>query len=223
MNWRLHWSIITPDPNSTDPQSGVGDYVHASCEDAYRFIDQHFHNLLGAPPMSWVAESEDGISHRLAFCGAGWKPLVLVEPEAPMGTPFPPSMLEQVKEFHRAFNIAIDQQVDQPLLNLRMRLVNEEADELSEAAILLDMAASGDSIAGLKTAKAHFMKELCDLLYVALGTGIAFGMPLEKAFQAVHASNMSKLGVDGRPIMRDDGKVLKGHNYHEAYLLDLTY
>ena len=54
---------------------------------------------------------------------------------------------------------------------------------------------------------------LTDILYVVYGTGHSYGIDLDECFQEVHSSNMSKLGEDGKPIRRDDGKILKGPNY----------
>ena len=54
---------------------------------------------------------------------------------------------------------------------------------------------------------------LTDILYVTYGAGHAFGVDLDKCFEEVQRSNMSKLGEDGKPIYRDDGKVMKGENY----------
>ena len=61
-------------------------------------------------------------------------------------------------------------------------------------------------------------KELADLLYVTYGTIVSFGLQqyMEDVFDEVHASNMSKLGRDGKPIHRDDGKALKGPDYFKA-------
>jgi predicted HAD superfamily Cof-like phosphohydrolase len=59
---------------------------------------------------------------------------------------------------------------------------------------------------------------LTDILYVTYGAGHAFGINLDKCFQEVHRSNMSKLGEDGKPIYRSDGKVLKGPNFFEPNL-----
>lgn len=56
-------------------------------------------------------------------------------------------------------------------------------------------------------------KELADLLYVVYDAAAAFGLDIDKVFAEVHSSNMSKLGSDGKPIYREDGKVLKGPNY----------
>jgi predicted HAD superfamily Cof-like phosphohydrolase len=73
----------------------------------------------------------------------------------------------------------------------------------------------------LNTAKvqgnlADITKELCDILVVTYGFLVALGVDADKAFAEVHASNMSKLGEDGKPIYREDGKVLKGPNYRKA-------
>lgn len=62
----------------------------------------------------------------------------------------------------------------------------------------------------------NLAKELCDLEYVMLGAGHAFGVDLDAVFDEVQASNMSKLGADGKPIYREDGKVLKGPDYFKA-------
>ena len=59
---------------------------------------------------------------------------------------------------------------------------------------------------------------LTDILYVTYGAGHAFGINLDECFKEVQKSNMSKLGEDGKPIYRDDGKVLKGPNYFEPDL-----
>lgn len=59
------------------------------------------------------------------------------------------------------------------------------------------------------------LKELCDLIWVAIGVGLSCGYRLEDAFKELHRSNMSKL-VDGKLLKRDDGKVLKGPNYSPA-------
>ena len=64
-------------------------------------------------------------------------------------------------------------------------------------------------------------KELVDLLYVVYGAAVAFGLPIDEAYDRVHASNMSKLDDNGKPIFREDGKVLKGPNYKQADLFDL--
>jgi NTP pyrophosphatase (non-canonical NTP hydrolase) len=68
----------------------------------------------------------------------------------------------------------------------------------------------------------NMLKELCDLVYVVLGYCATFGLDFDTAFNRVHASNMSKLGDDGKPVCREDGKVLKSKNYKPADLSDLV-
>ncbi len=97
--------------------------------------------------------------------------------------------------------------VDKRLINLRMVLIAEEAGELG--AEFLDLLESNDNPPKLR----NLAKELTDLLYVVYGAGQAFGIDLDKCFEEVHNSNLSKLGNDGRPVYRDDGKVVKGPNY----------
>jgi predicted HAD superfamily Cof-like phosphohydrolase len=64
---------------------------------------------------------------------------------------------------------------------------------------------------------------LTDLLYVVYGAGHAYGIDLDKCFDEVHRSNMSKLGLDGKPIYRGDGKVLKGPNFFQPDLNNIIY
>ncbi len=82
---------------------------------------------------------------------------------------------------------------------LRYDLIREELLELREALDNKDIVGVADA--------------LTDILYVTYGAGHAFGINLDKCFAEVQRSNMSKLGEDGRPIYRDDGKVLKGPKY----------
>jgi len=82
---------------------------------------------------------------------------------------------------------------------LRIELIEEELDELKVAIENRDMVEIADA--------------LTDILYVVYGAGHAFGIDLDACFDEVHASNMSKLGEDGRAIRREDGKVLKGPHF----------
>jgi len=88
---------------------------------------------------------------------------------------------------------------------LRISLIKEELDELKEAM---------DSKNLLEVADA-----LTDLLYVTYGAGHAFGIDLDKCFEEVQNSNMSKLGEDGKPIYNEFGKVMKGPNYFKPNLI----
>lgn len=87
---------------------------------------------------------------------------------------------------------------------LRVDLIEEELEELKTALANEDQVEVADA--------------LTDLLYVVYGAGHAFGLDLDMCFAEVHASNMSKLGDDGRPIYREDGKVLKGPRYFKPDL-----
>ena len=140
-----------------------------------------------------------------------------------------------VQEFHDAFGA-------EKSIDLRMRLIEEEFVELIEA------FAIDNSIETIESLE-NILKEACDLTYVIAGTELTLlnsGLGLTKpflmsmyqpvgevikiigvekfneAFMRVHQSNMSKLGDDGQPVRREDGKVLKGPNYKPPVLTDLV-
>jgi len=73
-----------------------------------------------------------------------------------------------------------------------------------------------------KIVKTRLLKELADLQYVLSGTAVALGLPLDIAFNRVHKSNMSKLNFDGKPLVRSDGKILKGPDYIPPVMDDLV-
>ena len=93
---------------------------------------------------------------------------------------------------------------DRDTQDLRVDLIAEELEELEIALANKDIIEVGDA--------------LTDLLYVVYGAGHAFGIDLDECFIEVHESNMSKLDEDGRPIYREDGKVMKGPNYFSPNL-----
>ena len=108
-----------------------------------------------------------------------------------------------VEEFHRQFDILIQRRpaIPQgPTKELRVRLIQEEFDELKEALGQEDLAA--------------IAKEMADLLYVVYGTAVSYGIDMEPVFQEVHRSNMSKIGG----YKRDDGKWVKPPTYSPACL-----
>ena len=109
----------------------------------------------------------------------------------------------QVGDFHRAYGLPIRQEptvaVGPDQVVLRQALIEEEVRELSEAAQAGDLVAVADALA--------------DIVYVAYGTAHVYGIDLDAVLDEVHASNMTKLGADGRPVRRADGKVLKGPAY----------
>ena len=87
---------------------------------------------------------------------------------------------------------------------LRIDLIKEELEELTEAMQDKNLLEVADA--------------LTDILYVAYGAGHAFGIDLDKCFEEVQNSNMSKLGEDGKPIYNEAGKVMKGPNYFKPDL-----
>jgi predicted HAD superfamily Cof-like phosphohydrolase len=93
------------------------------------------------------------------------------------------------------------------LAKLRLELIREEFEELTVATNAMDIVEIADA--------------LTDILYVVYGAGHAFGIDLDECYHEVHRSNMSKLGEDGNPIYREDGKVLKGPNYFHPNLKDI--
>lgn len=114
------------------------------------------------------------------------------------------------------------------VLSMRLCLIREEAEEVEDAVCLLADKVFNAEFLGIdmteeiKAAKAALLKELCDLQYVLSGFAVTFGLPFDEAFKRVHESNMSKLGPDGKPVYREDGKVLKGPNYKKPDLSDLV-
>lgn len=116
-----------------------------------------------------------------------------------------PDLLGQALKFREAMGQPVASQ-DAAVLNMQRRLISEEYAEWEYA---LDE----------ETAEAQ-LKELSDLVYVCFQYAAARGWELDEALDRVYQSNMSKL-VDGKPLRREDGKVLKGPNYQPPYLTDL--
>ena len=117
------------------------------------------------------------------------------------------SNFESVKKFMETFGQEIREKASFPndkITSLRYELIKEELDELREAIDSKDMKEVADA--------------LTDILYVTYGAGHAFGINLDKCFEEVQNSNMSKLGLDGKPIYNDKGKVMKGPNYFKPDL-----
>jgi len=120
------------------------------------------------------------------------------------------AMQVKVKAFHARFMGTDPEQPgipDAAVQQLRLRLIDEETREFADA------SASGD----LPTA----IKELCDLLYVVLGTANAYGIDVEPFFDEVHRSNMSKVWADGSVRKDAYGKVFKPQSYSPANIEDL--
>ena len=114
---------------------------------------------------------------------------------------------ENVKKFMETFGQETKEKASFPndkITSLRYDLIKEELEELKEAIENKDIKEVADA--------------LTDILYVTYGAGHAFGINLDKCFEEVQNSNMSKLGIDGKPIYNDKGKVMKGPNYFKPDL-----
>lgn len=121
--------------------------------------------------------------------------------------------INAVKKFHEAFNIGLEEsptvRLSGEVKMLRYNLMKEENEEYLEAAQNNDMVEVADALG--------------DMLYILCGTIISHGMQdkIVEVFDEIQRSNMSKLGEDGNPIYREDGKVLKGPNYFKPDIAPL--
>ena len=112
------------------------------------------------------------------------------------------SNFNKVKTFMNTYGQEVKERATFPenkIVQLRIDLIEEELNELKEAVKNNDIVEVADA--------------LTDILYVTYGAGHAFGVDLDKCFDEVQRSNMSKLGVDGKPIYNESGKVMKGPDY----------
>ena len=114
---------------------------------------------------------------------------------------------EKVRKFMETFGQEIKEKAEFPkenIISLRYDLIKEELEELKEAIENKDLKEVADA--------------LTDILYVTYGAGHAFGIDLNKCFEEVQNSNMSKLDSNGKPIYNEKGKVMKGPNYFKPDL-----
>ena len=114
---------------------------------------------------------------------------------------------ENVKKFMETFGQEVKTKASFPnnkITNLRIDLIKEELSELKDAVEKKDIKEVADA--------------LTDILYVTYGAGHAFGINLDQCFEEVQNSNMSKLGLDGKPIYNESGKVMKGPKYFKPNL-----
>ena len=113
--------------------------------------------------------------------------------------------INKVKEFHKVFGLEYHEQpeaaIEKKIIELRHRLMQEENDEYLEAAMENNLPLIADALG--------------DKLYILCGTIIAHGLQhkITEVFNEIHRSNMSKLDDNGKPIYREDGKIMKSSNY----------
>ena len=127
---------------------------------------------------------------------------------------------EKVRAFHRAFGLDLDAPVTKHLMKLRDTLLEEEINEYDDEVCIRDV--DGIHVYYKNRISPNMIKEMADMLYIIYGTAATFGIDIDTAFNRVHESNMSKLGEDGKPIYREDGKALKGPNYKPPTMEDLV-
>ena len=121
------------------------------------------------------------------------------------------SNLEQAKEFRKAYGIQSSE--DLKTRSYQRLLIKEEYEEFVEA--------EGMLFRNNDIFKEECLKELGDLVYVCYQYAANMGWDLDRALERIHESNLSKLDENGKPIKREDGKVLKGPNYKTPTLNDL--
>ena len=117
------------------------------------------------------------------------------------------SNFQSVKKFMVTFGQEVKNKAEFPnekITKLRYDLIKEELEELGQAIKDKDIKEVADA--------------LTDILYVTYGAGHAFGIDLDKCFEEVQSSNMSKLDINGKPIYNENGKVMKGPNYFKPNL-----
>lgn len=108
------------------------------------------------------------------------------------------TMVDCVTEFHKTYGQPIADTpglLDNDRFKLRLELIEEELDEFVEAAVNYDLVGIADSLG--------------DLLYVVIGAALEYGIPIDDVVAEIHRSNLSKLDENGKPLYREDGKVLK--------------
>ena len=121
--------------------------------------------------------------------------------------------IEQVKEFAETFNIEysddMNTNIDESTIDLRFRLMQEENLEYLEAAKNKDIVEVADALG--------------DILYILCGTILTHGLQhkIVEVFNEIQRSNMSKLDINGKPVFREDGKILKGPNYFKPNIKEI--
>lgn len=115
------------------------------------------------------------------------------------------SAQKNLRDFHEKFGLTINDTPTIPgddVLQFRINLINEEAEEFEQAAKARNLVEMADALA--------------DVIYVALGAAVSLGIDLEPVFEEVHRSNMTKVWSDGQVRRREDGKVIKPPTYSPA-------
>ena len=138
--------------------------------------------------------------------------------------------VRQVKDFHETYGLPVKKQGElgqmdfeemKSLLELRSRLIKEEANETVKAMADYVKLTEENKLDERKDAHKEILDGIGDTIVVCIGAALALGIDIEEVMKRIYASNMSKLDKDGKPIYREDGKVLKGPNFFNPNLVDL--
>ncbi len=155
------------------------------------------------PTTRWTSDTtEESWESRARFVGPFLYPLSTM------------SLIEQAHAFRKAFDFSNNFSIAG--FQLQKRLISEEYYEVMSACEECDVKSFNIS------SKIELLKELSDLVFVCYQMAAYFGLDLDEAMKRIFESNMSKLGDDGKPLRREDGKVLKGPNYQPPDLSDLV-
>lgn len=138
--------------------------------------------------------------------------------------------VNQVKDFHDTYGLPVKKQGElkqmdfekmKALLELRSKLIMEEAAETAAAMSDYIKLTEEKKIEERKDAHREILDGIGDTIVVCVGAALALGIDIEEVMRRIYTSNMSKLGEDGNPIYREDGKVLKGPNFFNPDFSDL--
>lgn len=214
-NWRkgLAWSrcyaatlrhlFAWQSGETNDPETGLNHLAHAACEILFLLEFSRTHLELDDRP-----RPEDPFDYCRVLVKEG-------EVVKPADTPSPNLLadvnpwIDAVYQFNDACNTLVERDLASrdwyASLETQLKLIHEESAELDEAYYAWLDDRTDDVIS--------ILDAICDSIYVLIGLALKMGFNLDGAFREVHRSNMSKLNTDGKPIKREDGKILKGPNF----------
>ena len=186
---------------TNDPETGLSHLAHAACEILFLLEFSRTHPELDDRPNNFA------FNELLAKA----RERDVVKPEStPSSDPLAWSWIACVKEFNKAYDVPVfpckSLEDYEFAVEEQMNLIAEEYNELFTAyAAWVERHTKENEI--------EILDAICDSIYVLIGLALKMGFDLDKAFLEVHRSNMSKLGADGEPIRRSDGKILKGPDF----------
>ena len=190
---------------TNDPETGLNHLAHAACEILFLLEFSRTHPELDDRP-SPLCRSSNLL--------AGASNTEVVKPaDAPLPDSEHRSWVELVEEFNKAYDIPTWRGITcmgeyEDIVAEQKNLIDEEHRELTDAYQAWEKA-----FIKFADNEIPILDAICDSIYVLIGLALKMGFKLDGAFREVHRSNMSKLGPDGKPIKRADGKVLKGPNF----------